>query len=92
MKGVAERRIRGAIVGGCEDNKVGWFWVWGENRIQLGGRAGYKLGVWRARLKGDVDLVECAGAACIGAWGHLVGESALTRLRDVTTIQGFSGV
>lgn len=54
----------------------------GGRRDSIGRKSdGYKLEFWRARLKSDVDLVECAGAACIGALGHLVGESALTRLR-----------
>lgn len=78
-------------MGGCEDGEVGWFWVLGEEDSIGRKRDGYKLGFWRARLRGDVDLVECAGAACIGAWGHLVGESALTRLGETTTIIGFLG-
>lgn len=59
MKGVAGRRIRGAIAGGFVRIEGVWFWVLGERRgIQLGGRRdGYNLGFWsEARLKGDVDF------------------------------------
>lgn len=73
MKGVAGRRIRGGIAGGfCESLRVCGFGILGGSEGDSIGRKrdGYKLGCGReARLKGDVDLVGCAGAACIGALG-----------------------